>query len=333
MSNADLPILDLSALVERSDGHSVGCRRVGAELARAAREAGFFYVRGHGVEPELLRELERCAREFFSLDVDVKLESRMELGGSAWRGYFPVGAEQTSGRADLKEGLYFGAELARDDPRVRARTPLFGPNLFPRVEGLRESVLAYMGAMTGLGHRLMTGLAIGLGLEPTYFEDHGTRDPLTLFRIFHYPPPAPGAEDDCGVGEHTDYGLLTILHQDANGGLQVRSRERWIDAPPRAGALLCNIGDMLERISAGRLRSTLHRVRNTSGHGRLSFPFFFDPNFDARLQPIADVVDADYERWDGGSVHAFAGTYGEYVTAKVTRVFPDLARAVLARPG
>jgi isopenicillin N synthase-like dioxygenase len=94
----------------------------------------------------------------------------MALGGRAWRGYFRVGDELTSGKPDQKEGLYFGAELAADDPRVLAGTPLHGPNLFPAESaGLRGAVLEHMTALTGLGHRLMAGLAVSLSLEESYW--------------------------------------------------------------------------------------------------------------------------------------------------------------------
>ena len=134
-----------------------------------------------------------------------------------------------------------------------------------------------MAALTGLGHRLMAGLALSLGLEESYFADHGTAEPLILFRIFNYPPPADPTL--WGVGEHTDYGLLTILLQDDAGGLEVKSRSRWVAAPPVPGSFVCNIGDMLDRMTGGLFRSTPHRVRNPAPRDRLSFPFFFDPNF------------------------------------------------------
>ena len=181
--------------------------------------------------------------------------------------------------------MYFGAELPADDPRVLAGTPLHGPNLFPaEPEGFREAVLGYMAALTGLGHRLLAGLALSLGLEEWYFDDRITGEPLTLFRIFNYPPPADPTL--WGVGEHTDYGLLTILLQDDAGGLEVKSRSRWVPAPPVPGSFVCNIGDMLDRMSGGLFRSTPHRVRNPAPRDRLSFPFFFDPNFFARVRPI-----------------------------------------------
>ena len=105
----------------------------------------------------------------------------------------------------------------------------------------------------------MRGIAIGLGLTPTWFEEHVTADPTVLFRIFHYPP---GDDSDWGVAEHTDYGLLTLLAQDDRGGLQVHAPDGWIDVPAEPDVLVCNIGDMLDRLTGGRYRSTPHRVRN-----------------------------------------------------------------------
>jgi isopenicillin N synthase-like dioxygenase len=105
-------------------------------------------------------------------------------------------------------------------------------------------------------------------------------------------------------------------------------------APPIPGAFLCNIGDMLDRMTGGQYRSTPHRVQNVTRRTRLSFPFFFDPNFDATIAPIvaADVTRATadrHERWDHASVHEFEGTYGDYILGKVSKVFPQLRRTVL----
>jgi isopenicillin N synthase-like dioxygenase len=259
----------------------------------------------------------------------------MSLGGRAWRGYFPVGGELTSGNPDLKEGIYFGAELEDDHPLVKAGTPLHGPNLFPAgISQFRETVLAYIATMTTLGNSLMTGIALSLGLEESYFFDRYTTDPLILFRIFNYPPQPlnPAGESHLGVGEHTDYGLLTILRQDLSGGLEVRTKSRWVAAPPIPNSFVCNVGDMLDRMTGGHYLSTPHRVRNLAGHNRLSFPFFFDPNFSAEVRPIkidAKGNDNKEERWDRTSVHEFSGTYGDYLLSKVSKVFPELRRRVL----
>ncbi len=324
-----VPIIDVSELVDGAPGR----REVAARLGQACRESGFFYVVGHGVDEGLQRRLRELSRELFAQDVETKMRIRMALGGRAWRGYFRVGDELTSGRPDQKEGLYFGEELAADHPLVKAGTPLHGPNLFPeKPAGLRETVLEYMEALTRLGHRLMAGLALSLDLEESYFADRYTGEPLILFRIFNYPPPPDPSL--WGVGEHTDYGLLTILLQDDAGGLEVKSRSRWVPAPPVPGSFVCNIGDMLDRMTRGLFRSTPHRVRNPAPRDRLSFPFFFDPNFFARVQPIdlpsAEALPDDREeRWDHASVHAFEGTYGDYLLNKVGKVFPELRQAAL----
>lgn len=324
---SDIPIIDVAPLIDGRDAAGVA-RRLGA----ACRQDGFFYVVGHGVDPQLRQRLETLARQFFAQDVETKRRIAMAHGGRAWRGYFAVGEELTSGQPDQKEGLYFGSELPAEHPLVRAGTPLHGPNLFPTApSGLGPAVLEYMDALTRLGHQVMRGLALSLGLDAGYFAAHGTADPLLLFRLFNYPPLGEAAA--WSVGEHTDYGLLTILAQDDSGGLEVRTRQGWITAPPLADAFVCNIGDMLDRMTRGIFRSTPHRVRNPATRARLSMAFFFDPNFFARVQPIAldepAPPDDRAERWDQASVHAFDGTYGDYVLAKVGRVFPALRADVL----
>ncbi len=113
----------------------------------------------------------------------------------------------------------------------------------------------------------------------------------------------------------------------------MRSGDTWIDAPPIPGSFVVNIGDMLERMTRGAYRSTPHRVRNTSDVGRLSFPFFFDPAWDAEVRPVpgAEVPEDDdgSDRWDRASVHRFEGTYGDYLLGKVSKVFPELGASVL----
>jgi isopenicillin N synthase-like dioxygenase len=329
---AGLPVVDVGPLV---GGAPAAARAAVAEQIQAAcRACGFFYLTGHGVPAGLLDELADASAEFFALPAAAKLEIAMERGGRAWRGFFPVGAELTSGQPDLKEGLYFGAELPGDDPRVRAGLPLHGRNLFPRqVPRLRPLVLAYLGALTGVGQAVLAGVALSLGLDAGYFATGYTSDPTILFRIFHYPP-SPARDDGWGVGEHTDYGLVTLLAQDDSGGLQVAAPEGWIDAPPIPGTLVCNIGDMLDRLTGGWYRSTPHRVRNLSGHGRLSFPFFLDPGFAAEVPPLPDraaaaAADDGGRRWDGQDLRAFTGTYGDYLLGKVSKVFPQLRGDVL----
>src|ERR1700728_1293100 len=127
-------------------------------------------------------------------------------------------------------------------------------------------------------------------------------------------------------------GLVTLLAQDDSGGLQIAAPEGWIDAPPIAGTFVCNIGDMLERLTGGWYRSTPHRVRNLSGRSRLSSPFFLDPAFTAEVPPLparAAAGDDGRQRWDGQDLRAFTGSYGDYLLGKVSKVFPQLQRDVL----
>lgn len=327
-----IPVVNIQPLIT-----GIGDRALVAEQIRqACQDWGFFYITGHAVEEQLQHDLEELSRQFFAQDLDTKMRIRMELGGRAWRGYFPIGDELTSGKPDQKEGIYFGSELDKAHPLVRAGTPMHGANLFPdTIPLLRQTVLDYMNAMTQLGHTLMIGIALSLGLEETYFSDRYTHDPLILFRIFNYPPNSSNKDEQSlwGVGEHTDYGILTILKQDSCGGLQIKSNSQWIEAPPLPNTFVCNIGDMLDRMTGGLYRSTPHRVLNQSGRDRLSFPFFFDPNFNAEIKPIQHLQlyqsDDKHERWDQASVHEFRGTYGNYVLNKVSKVFPILRQAVL----
>jgi isopenicillin N synthase-like dioxygenase len=325
---SSLPIIDLSLF----DVGGTWRDHVAAQVDWAASEFGFFYIVGHGIEPGVIESLVTLSRGFFGQGAEAKHRIHMSRGGRAWRGYFPVGGELTSGRPDLKEGLYFGEELAEDDERVRAGKPLHGRNVFPEVPGFREAVLDYMSALTGLGHRLMTSIGRGLRLGDNYFVDRYTGNPTTLFRIFNYP--SASTADARGVGEHTDYGLLTLLYQDEVGGLQVKHGSGWIDVPFVPGSFVVNVGDMLERLTSGRYTSALHRVINTAGRSRISMPFFFDPRFDAELRPIAGVGPPAIrrellDRWDGIDLRDVRGTYGDYLVGKVSKVFPELGRSAL----
>ena len=311
-----VPIVDLT------DDDEAVARAIDA----ACRDVGFFSIVGHGVDPDLTARLDADARAFFARPEAVKARIAMALGGRAWRGWFPLGGELTSGVPDGKEGLYFGTELGPDHPEVQRGTPLHGANLFPdEPTGLRPAVLAWLDAMTALGHRLAELVGRALGLDHGWFRAHLTADPTVLFRIFRYPPLPPGAEG-WGVAEHTDYGLLTILHQDDRGGLEVRSTDGWQPIPPVDGAFVVNLGDMLERLTGGRYRSTPHRVRHTGAGDRLSFAAFVDPSWDARVVPLPlDGAPApEVDRWDGERPLAWEGTYGEYLTGKVAKVFPEL---------
>ncbi len=312
--------------VERVPIIDVGRSDAAGSIDAACRRDGFFVAVGHEIDPGLFERLESASREFFARPSREKASIAMAHAGTAWRGWFPPGGELTSGVPDGKEGIYFGREDRPDHGRVRAGTPLHGANLFPAHSDLGPVVLEVLDVLTALGHRLCSLIADGLGLDPEWFRDTVTADPTILFRIFHYPAAGEIAGAQWGVQEHTDYGLLTILRQDDVGGLEVRSRQGWTAAPPVPDSFVCNIGDMLERMTGGAYRSTPHRVRSPP-RSRLSFPFFFDPSWDAEISPVPGLGDTGApapDRWDGRSVFDFDGTYGEYLERRVAKVFPDL---------
>ncbi|CAG7732945.1 unnamed protein product [Allacma fusca] len=330
-----IPIIDISPLLQNTPDKF----KVAQGMHEACKNYGFFYITGHGIDPRLEENLENQSRQFFSLPLEEKQKISMQFGGRAWRGFFPLGDELTSGKPDMKEGIYLGAELSPDHPLVQAETPLHGPNLFPEnIPGFKETILEWISEITKLGHKLMAGIALSLDLDENYFESIFSPDPLPLFRIFNYPALDKAQVEErgsWGVAEHTDYGVLTILKQDTLGGLEVKSQGEWIQAPPIPGTFVCNIGDMLDRVTGGLYRSNPHRVRSpTNTVDRISFPLFFDPNFNARVNVIeklnnSNVQDDEASRWDKSSVHAFEGTYGDYLLNKVSKVFPELKRKML----
>ena len=153
--STDVPVIDL-----RADAAAVACA-----VRRACEAHGFFYVVGHEVDEQAASRLDTLARAFFALPDAVKARYAMNHGGRAWRGWFPLGGELTSGRSDWKEGLYLGTELDTMHPRVRAGVPLHGPNLLPDdkvLPGFRGAVLDYMAQVVALGHRVMAAIAASL---------------------------------------------------------------------------------------------------------------------------------------------------------------------------
>lgn len=344
-----VPVVDIESLVDSKQ--YVGFSRAISDIGYACRNLGFFYVKNHHISSELQNHMEALSREFFDYSFEYKNLISMKLGGKAWRGYFSVGEEYTSGIADLKEGVYFGSEKP-DDKRY-----LHGSNLWPNFDEFEKNinfkldVSAYMAQMKHLGQILIEAISESLGLPSDVFgEDF--MDPTELFRIFNYPAVSPNRYNDSyfGVGEHTDYGFITILRQDSIGGLQVKkcsiissngvcTEMTWIDVPPIKDTFVINLGDALERATGGLLRATPHRVLKNShpqNRSRISFPYFFDPSFESKMKSVFHLLSEQDQahairnrrnanRWDNVDPLAFEGTYGQYLMRKVSKVFPELA--------
>lgn len=284
---ANLPVIDLTNL----DSNLPETRRsIANEIGQACQTYGFFYIRGHGIDQTLQEQLFNASEKFFSLPIDSKQAINKSLS-VANRGYEPLKNQTLEAGAppDLKEGFYIGIEHDESHPLVQAKRFNYGSNQWPtEIPELQKVASKYIENMTQLAQDLMSLLAESLQLEHQYFDDF-CQDPLVTLRLLHYPPqPAASLENEKGCGAHTDFGGLTLLLQDSNGGLEVWSQahQDWIDAPPISGTYIVNLGDMIARWTNDHYRSTKHRVINKSGKERYSIPFFFSGHIDHEVRCI-----------------------------------------------
>ena len=285
-----LDVIDLANL--KSQG-SVTLRRVASELGRACREVGFFYIRNHGVPPDLISAMFARSSEFFAAPIDDKSEYAITRSRHN-RGYVGIARESLNlEQADLKEAFNIGLDLPASDAEVIAGKPFRGVNLWPQLPGFRDTAIQYFNAVWQVGLDLHLAIATDLGLPARYFANKFDR-PMATLRLLHYPPRVANSEKHPGAGEHTDYGSLTILLTDDVGGLEVRRRDgTWVEAPPIPGTFVCNIGDCLMRWSNGTYVSTPHRVTSPLGRDRYSIAFFLDPNPEALIECLPGCTAPD----------------------------------------
>ena len=280
MAISPVPLIDVAGLMSRD---RLQRHHIAAEVRRACLDKGFFYIENHGVPEALIGAVLRESRRFFALP----LADRLAIGRAhspCGRGFAPIGGQDLEriGVPDLKEAFDLGIDLPLDDPRVVAGKENCGANQWPRgLPEFRPVMESYFQAMLELTIRLMGAVALSLDLAEDYFAEF-CREPVALLRLLHYPQqPAKPFPGEKGCGAHTDWGAVTLLLQDDAGGLQIRDPVHgWLHAPPRAGAFVVNLGDLLARWTNDRYRSTEHRVINLSGRDRYSVPFFFDGNPD-----------------------------------------------------
>jgi isopenicillin N synthase-like dioxygenase len=280
-NGAQLPILDLS----RFDADAGEKRAFVDELRRVAREVGFFYLTGHGVDPQLIQKALDVSRLFFDLPDADKLAIEM-IHSPRFRGYTRPGREVTRGAPDWREQVDIGGERPALPPESIAQPwhRLQGPNQWPdSLPDLKQTLLAYQETVTALGIRVLKAFAAALEQPEDVFTPIYTPWPNQLTKIIRYPGQGAGLSDQ-GVGAHKDGGFVTILLQDKVAGLQVEGDDGWIDAPPIPGTFIVNIGEILEIASNGFLRATLHRVVSPpAGGDRLSIAFFLGAHLDARV--------------------------------------------------
>ena len=300
----ELPIVDISALVT---GQTDGVGAVAEQLGQAAREVGFCYVTGHGISEATFDGLLEATQRFFALPMAEKM--KVYIGHSRnHRGYVPEGEEVFSvGSKDRKEAYDLSRDLATDDPDYLGGNPLLGPNQWPALDGFSTSVMAYYHAAFAAGRALMRGFAIALDEAPDFFEPY-LRKPPSQLRLIHYPF-NPRAEGAMGIGSHTDYECVTLLRSTAPGLEVLNSAGQWIDAPPVPGALIINIGDMMEIWTNGEFIATSHRVRPVKEE-RYSFPLFFAVDYNTKVAPLSRFVTPARPAREGlvAGEHLFAQT-------------------------
>lgn len=297
----DVPVIDLTGF---ADGAAGARERIGSEVDRACREVGFFSVVRHGVDESVIIDAYREAIAFFDLPMPDRMAVEMPEPGYPY-GYNPFSAEALNrsigGDAppDLKETFNVGPIVVpKLDPSADVdQRAIYAPNLWPAVQPtLRPAIEAYYRSMSELASMLMQVFAVSLGLDDRWFDSFVDQHTSAL-RLAHYPALSEAPQDgSTRAGAHTDYGTLTVLRLDDEPGLQVESLDgHWIDVAAPDGALVVNLGDLMQRWTNDRWRSTMHRVVVPAGRGgerRLTMPFFHNANWDA----LVECITSDGER-------------------------------------
>ena len=287
-----IPIIDLASALHQGSANGPA---VAHQMRQAAMATGFFYVKNHGVPAAMVAQQFELTRELMGLP----LATRQSLSihqSKTMRGFEGLGAQtlDETARPDLKESFYCGMAYPPNHPYVLAGYQSYGGNQWPtELPHAAAQCEAYIQAMLSLSRRLMQLLAISLDLPETYF-DATSHSPMVTLRMLRYPPhPADADDRTFGAGAHTDWGALTLLAQDAHGGLEVFLADgSWLPAAPVPDAFIVNLGDMMPRWTNGRYRSSMHRVRNTlsGGQERYSIPFFYEPDYLASIMPVPGTL-------------------------------------------
>ncbi|MFC0205430.1 isopenicillin N synthase family dioxygenase [Novosphingobium soli] len=282
MDLAEIPVLSLV------DDRAVLPARIGESF----RTFGFAMIRDHGIDLALIDRAWALTRELFDLPEDTKRRYFVPGQGGA-RGYTPFRTEVAKGATekDLKEFWHVGRDLPAGSP-LAASMP---PNVWPEeVPGFRETFTELYAQFDAAGARILSAIAVDLGLQADWF-DPAIEDGNSVLRLLHYPPVSEGAGGAIRAGAHEDINLITLLLGAQEAGLELLSKEgRWLSVAPPEGALVVNIGDMLQRLTNHVLPSTTHRVRNPSGaragHSRYSMPFFLHLRSDFRFATLPQCI-------------------------------------------
>ncbi|PWY66722.1 Clavaminate synthase-like protein [Aspergillus heteromorphus CBS 117.55] len=302
-TDEEIPIVDLAPI----DGDPAARAQLAHQVRAAAQTTGFFYIKNHGIPPELIESALSQAKAFFHQPEELKDDKVSKLKLMHMDGYHAVGTTQVNKTEtkDRKETFTLRYN-ARNDP-TQARDSALAWDDSPLWAGtahlphFRDTTIAFWQARLALARKMVQIFALALDLPETYFDEvvtHPGSDGLYV----HYPgtPTADhlakdAVDIDVGIGSHTDIQCFTLLWQDMSGGLQVLSAaDEWLDARPIPGTLVVNIGDFLQRLSNNRFRSTVHRVYNRQTTSRYSMPFFLGFNPESVCRVLPSCVDEEH---------------------------------------
>ncbi len=284
-----IPIIDLNISGANGEQRSQMCR----ELSDICHHTGFFQVVNHGIDHDLINSLFNMMSTLFALPDDQKMLIDKRRSPH-FRGWEAVGTEFTNNRPDIREQVDIWSEWPAQHTDVQpAYWRLLGPNQWlPEdiLPGNRARVTEWMKQAGGLADRLLALLSQGLGLAPDHIADLFGDQQMSLTKLIHYPTTPAGA---AGVNAHHDTGFLTILAPGEVAGLQVENpRGDWIDVPIIDGALVVNLGEMLQAMTGNYFVATPHRV--IASQERYSMAYFHGPSLDTPLSllPLADEYHA-----------------------------------------
>lgn len=313
---SDIPVINLAEIEQQR-----------TELARAAREVGFFQLVGHGVPQAELDRILAVTKEFFALpEQDRTAISNVE--SPHFRGYTRLGTEHTNGRSDAREQLDIAAELEARPPAAGepAYQWLRGPNLWPpALPELRTTALGWLDRLSPVAARLLDELVVSLGGPREFFADAFAEDPHVHLKLIRYPGLGAVAENEQGVGTHKDYGFLTLLLSDGVPGLRVLPREgAELAVEPIPGAFIVNLGELLEVAARGRLVATPHRVVATESE-RYSVAFFYNPSLDYRVRQLPADFVTDAPGFEPDPNNPIFDVYGNNAMKGWLRAHPEVA--------
>ena len=263
------------------------------ELGNSFSEYGFAVIRNHGIPADLIERVEAMQKALFALPTETKLAYAIPGGGGA-RGYTPFGKEIARDAAvhDLKEFWHVGRSLPEGHPLAATMAPNVWPSELP---GFRETMEAIYAAFEQAGDRVLRAIALHLGLAEDWFVAT-VEDGNSVMRLLHYPPlPGDATAGAVRAAAHGDINTITLLLGAEEAGLELLTRQGdWLPVAPAPGALVVNIGDMLDRLTNSHLRSTTHRVVNPAGEAarrsRYSMPFFLHFRPDFLIEPLPGCV-------------------------------------------